>query len=124
MALAFKTKNYIFAAYLSKRFLKLAEDNPDLVEEDVLSQAQKILAKSEKTGTNEFSINFEEGLLYDVNASQRIDPEDLVLISKAEPVKISPLTKSVYRAKNAGKVCKVCQTCIIGKETVGLKIVK
>lgn len=125
MAQTFKTKNFIAAAYLARRFLKLAEDNPDLVEADVLGQAQKILQKAEKTGTNESQkASFEESLLYDNAVILRIDTSDLTLLSKTDTVKKCPLDKTVVKAKAAGKICKVCGACEVGKETVGMKIVK
>ena len=125
MALAFKTKNFIAASYIARRFLKLTEDNPGLVEDEVKGQAQKILTASEKKGTNEFaSLTLDEQLLYDENVTSKIDAEDLTVLTKADSVKLCPLDKAAFKAKHAGKVCSICQTCQVGKETIGMKIVR
>lgn len=124
MALAFKSKNFIAASFLARRFIKLAEDNKDLVENDVLSQAQKILAKSEKTGTNEYKLAIEEQLFHDEDVVGKIDAKELVILGKSEEVKVCPLDKAHFKAKSAGQVCSVCSTCEIGKETIGMKIIR
>lgn len=124
MALAFKSKNFILASYIARRFIKLAEDNEGLVEKDVLSQAQKILAKSEKTGTNEFNLPIEEQLLHDTEVIGRIDAKNLVILGKSDEVKLCPLDKAHFKAKDAGQICTVCNTCEVGKETIGIKITR
>ena len=124
MAMAFKTKNFIIASYIARRFIKLAADNEGLVEQDVLIQAQKILAKSEKTGTNEFNMAIDEQLLHDAEVIGKIDAKALVIIGKSDEVKLCPLDKAHFKAKAAGQVCSVCLTCEIGKETIGMKITR
>lgn len=125
MALCFKTKNFLLAAYVARRFLKLCEDNPDLVEADVVSQANKILAKSEKTGTNEFTgLKFEEALFHDENAANLIDCYDFKLLDRSQKTVCCPLTKARYAERHRGKQCRVSGTTEIGREVVGMKILK
>ncbi len=125
MALCFKTKNFLLAAYVARRFLKLCEENPDLVEADVVGQANKILAKSEKTGTNEFAgLKFEEALFYDENAANLIDCFDLKLLDKTQKTVCCPLTKARYAERHRGKQCRVSGSTEIGREVVGMKILK
>lgn len=125
MALSFKTKNFLLAAYVARRFLKLCEDNADLVEAEVVSQANKILAKSEKTGTNEYGgLKFEEALFHDENAANLIDCYDLKLLEKSQKTVCCPLTKARYAEKHRGKLCRVSGTTEIGREVVGMKILK
>lgn len=125
MALCFKTKNFLLAAFVARRFLKLCEDNPDLVEAEVVGQATKILAKSEKTGTNEFaSLKFEEALFHDENAANLIDCMDFKLLDRSQKSVCCPLTKARYAERHRGKQCRVSGTTEIGREVVGMKILK
>lgn len=124
LVLAFKTKNFILATFIARRFFKLVEDNPGIAAEDVITQAQKILQKSEKTGTNETSQKFEESLFYNENICSLVNPMELKLLVKTQATKQSPLVKLNYPEKYVGKVCVVDDTCEIGKEVLGMKILK
>lgn len=125
MAMSFKTKNFILSAFVARRFLKLCESNPDLVEADVIGQANKILSKSEKMATNEFaSLKFEEAIFHDDNASNLIDCYDFKMLDKTQKTCSCPLTKARYAEKHKGKLCRISLTTEIGKEVIGMKIVK
>lgn len=123
MAMAYKTKNFIAASFIARRFLQLTDANPELVEEDVKTQAQKILTASERKGTNEYQLNgLDEQLFYDERS--KIDLCDFSVLSRADSVKQCPFDKATFKATFAGRLCPVCLTSEIGKSTVGLKIVR
>lgn len=123
MAMAYKTKNFIAASYIARRFLKLTEENADLVEEDVRTQAQKILTASERKGTNEYALpGLDEQLFYDERT--KIDLCDFSVLGRADSVKQCPFDKATFKQAFAGRLCPACLTCEIGKTTVGMKIVR
>jgi Coatomer (COPI) alpha subunit C-terminus len=125
MVKCFKTKNFIAASYLARKLLKLAEENPNSLDQGVLDQTSKLLNKAEASGKNEnSSASFDEGLLHDPNVIQRINPASLVIMSKTEQTRQCPLDKSSFPTNMTGQICHVCGICKVGKETVGLKITR
>ena len=89
----------------------------------MLKQVKKILAKSEQTGSNSMNLPFTEEMFFDENISSKIEASDLTVLGD-EKVKTSPLTKAVYREEKTGEICRVCNSCEIGKETLGIKMLK
>ena len=125
MARCFKTKNFIAASFLARKLLKLSEENPDYLDQTLIDQTTRLLNKAEGTGTNENpTASFEEGLLHNPNVLQRINPATLTVMGRNEQTRQCPLDKSSYPASMAGQICHVCGICLVGIETVGLKITR
>lgn len=119
----FQTKNYITSAFIARKLLKLFQENQKLAKDDLVKKVKKILAKSEKVGTNAItSLEFEEAHFYDSEITQKLNPVDMTFLGDVK-TKSCPLTGAKYEEGMAGKVCSISNISVIGKEGIGLKIV-
>lgn len=114
MGTAFKHKNYIAAAGFARRLLEL----PDMSSEsntDLRVKATKLLQKSEQMARNEHNLN------YDESSSFTIDCRDFVPIKTGEAsAKCSYCGSNYADEAMRGCLCKTCEFCAVGVETIGL----
>ena len=123
LSICFKMDNFITSAFIARRLLILFQENPKLAKDDLVKQVKKILAKSEKTGTNATEgLEFEEGSFYDAEITQKINPVDMTFLGDVK-TKNCPLTGARYKENMAGKLSTISGVSTIGKDGIGLKIV-
>jgi len=116
MANAFKSKNFINAASFARRLLEIPEMSAER-NADTRVKAQKVLQKSEQSGRNEYTIDYDE-----MNPFS-IDCFDLKPIYKGSPSVRCPYCSSVYAPSYKGKLCVTCNISVVGTETVGLVVI-
>jgi coatomer protein complex subunit alpha (xenin) len=78
---SFKAECYVVSAFLVRKYLALAEENPGLADADMVAKNKKILQVSEKRGGNKFALAFEEKWLYDDNMVLKISSKNFVVMS-------------------------------------------
>ena len=71
---------------------------------------------------DEFDIT--EEMFYDKEILQKFDLSKLALLPPGTTVKSSPLVKAKYPEDLVGQPCAIDLSCEIGKDCIGLKIVR
>jgi coatomer protein complex subunit alpha (xenin) len=121
MSQAYKTKNFIYAAYCAKKIVHLEDLNPNSAKPDVIANAKKVFTSCEQQGTNEFKLVFEEAWFDDSDFVFKICPKTL-RIHKTRESKKCGLTQAIYSQECEGQLCDVCGVCAIGTDVLGIKI--
>lgn len=94
-----------------------------MAKDALVKQVKKILAKSEKIGSNSIDFGFEENHFYDSEIVQKLNPVTLEFLGEGK-TKSSSLSKAKYPEELIGKLCEIDRSCEIGKDCLGLKIVQ
>lgn len=81
------------------------------------------MAKSEKIGTNAIDLDFEETNFYDTEIVQKLNPVTMKFLGEGK-TKSSALSKAKYPEEFLGKLCEIDRSCEIGKECLGMKLIK
>ena len=102
--------------------MALAEENPNLVDAELVARIKKVLQASEKRGGNKLQVTFEEKWLYDDNVAMKICTKNFVVMKGEMGGVGCPLCMAKAEAEYAGQLCGVCMTCELGKVTLGKKI--
>jgi coatomer protein complex subunit alpha (xenin) len=120
-----KLENYFHALCVIRRFLKICEENPSITKEDNITKMKKMLVVCEQKGKNAIEYEFKEKYLYDDSILNRIEFDNLKFYpdeSISKQLVNCPFDESSYNSTLKGEVCKFCDTCEIGYESVKFSI--
>mgnify|MGYP000733877840 FL=1 len=110
MTCAYKIKNHIHAAYFAQRLLDLGEGGAS----SIRVKAQKVLKRSERSGRNEETINFDHKNPFSIGC------RDFAPIYKGSPLIRCPYCFAAFKPEYKDSVCDVCLISTVGTETLGL----
>eukprot|EP01017_Pseudomicrothorax_dubius_P003384 TRINITY_DN10475_c0_g1_i1.p1 TRINITY_DN10475_c0_g1~~TRINITY_DN10475_c0_g1_i1.p1 ORF type:complete len:142 (-),score=22.22 TRINITY_DN10475_c0_g1_i1:142-567(-) len=123
MALCYKAKNFLYAAYCAKKLIQLEDLHPGSTKPDVIANAKKLYSACEAEGRNETRVDFEDAWLYDNNFVVRVCAKSLKIIKGVEPTSCS-FSGARYYPEFEGQLDDVSGVCQIGAQILGLKIVQ
>jgi len=91
---------------------------------ELKKKVKNILKKSEASASNIDEFDITEEMFYDKEILQKFDLSRLTLLRPGISTKSSPLVKAKYPEDQIGKKCAIDASCEIGKDCIGLKIVR
>jgi coatomer protein complex subunit alpha (xenin) len=110
MTCAYKIKNHIHAAHFAQRLLDLGDGSSSKIR----AKAQKVLKKSERSGRNEATINFDHKNPFSIDCRTNAP------IYRGSPLVRCPYCFAAYNPSCKDSVCNICGLSTIGTETLGL----
>ncbi|MCY5962608.1 hypothetical protein OV760_30100, partial [Salmonella enterica subsp. enterica serovar 1,4,[5],12:i:-] len=60
MVQAYKSQDFIYAAFFAKKLVQIAQTNPSATKPEVVEKAKKVYSACEQKGTNEHNIDFDQ----------------------------------------------------------------
>ncbi len=112
MTCAYKVKNHIHAAYFAQRLLDLGDGSSPSA---TRVKAGKVLKRSERSGRNEATVNFDHKNPFSIGCSKDFAP-----IYKGAPLIRCPYCFAAYPPECKDSVCSICLVSTVGTETLGL----
>jgi len=120
IGICYKFNNFYSAAELCKRLLDFKND----LSVEIIAQYEKYYTKFKEKNTDEikiseFGINKIGQIL---EAQNYVDVFELHKLKNMGDFIKCPFDYSTSEKENIGKLCKTCELCKIGDETIGLKL--
>ena len=116
----YKLKNYVYTAYVVRKFLMIAENNEKAIKAETVQKMKKILVTCEQKGTNATSFEFKENYLYDKDIYAKIEYSELRLLPKTD-LTACAYDLSHYLPEKKGEFSQFSEFCEIGYNGLGIK---
>lgn len=118
LSLNYKAKNFKHASAFARKIIELAEANPNSTKPEVITNAKKVFSAGEANPINTLKIDFDENILWDKNAYQRICAKSLTMLDP--DYSVESWDGSCYKAEFKGSMGEICGICKIGHRGEGL----